>query len=160
MRNFLDQKGVRVVDNYYPEPPGENDVRGFENHNGTGPNPDAPRLCLTQTFGGKWNKAVLEMLTTGFILAVKTGKHKPVEHSWPQLQQEEVRKRLKTKLYDTQSKCKNRPKGPESDRLNRMRTRRQQVCLLLLDHCTILTSADVFQKEEDLRGKLQWVRGK
>ena len=143
MRSFLYQKGVRAVDKYYPEPPGENDVREYENYNGTGPNPDAPRLCLTQTFGGKWNKAVLEMLTTGFILAVKTGKHKPIEHSWPQMQEEEVRKRLKDKLYATQRKCNNCPKSPESDRLNRMHTRRQEVCLLLLDHRTILTSADV-----------------
>ena len=92
MQNFLDQKGVHVIDNYYPKPSGENDIRGFENHNGTGFNPDAFHLCLMQTFGGKWNKVVLEMLTTGFILAVKMGKHKHVKHSWLQLQQEEVQK--------------------------------------------------------------------
>ncbi len=129
MRNFLDQKGVRAKDKYYPEPPTDDVVRAYEEHNVMGPNPDAPRLCLTQNLGGKWNKAVLEILTTAFISAVKNGKHKPVEHTWPQMQEVKVRKRFQNKLYLTQHECIKRAKGPAVDKLNRMYSRRQEVRL-------------------------------
>lgn len=128
MRKFLKEKGVLAVNAYFPEPPGEQLVTAYEEHGLMGPNPDAPRVCLTQNLGGKWNTAVLEILTTAFISAVKQGKYRPVEHTWPQMQQEVVRKRCKTKLYSTQHKCITR-RGPASDKLNRMYSRRQEVCL-------------------------------
>lgn len=129
MRDFLDLKGVRASNNYYPDPPDKELVKAFEEHGLIGPSPDAPRVCLTQDFGGKWNKAVLEILTTAFISAVKQGKYKSVVPTWPQMQMEEVRKRCKIKLYSTQYKCIKRPKGPAFDKLNRMYSRRQDVCL-------------------------------
>lgn len=132
MRDFLDQKGVRSVGDYFPEPPEEQLVTAYEEHGLIGPNPDAPRVCLTQNLGGKWNKAVLEILTTAFISAVKQGKHRPVEHTWPQMQHEEVRKRCRTKLYSTQRKCITRPRGPVTDKLNRMYSRRQEVCVFVV----------------------------
>ena len=128
MRCFLDQKGVRAKKDHYPESLEEELVRAYEEHNVMGPNPDAPRLCLTQNLGGKWNMAVLEILTTEFISAVKSGKYKPVEHTWPQMQEEAVRKRCRAKLYLTQYSTR-RPKGPAFDKLNRMYSRRQEVCL-------------------------------
>lgn len=136
MRDFLDQKGVCPSKNNFPEPPEEDRVRAYE-LGLIGSDPDVPRVCLTQTLGGKWNSAVLEILTTGFISAVKDGKHRPVEHTWPQMQEEVVRKRCQRKLYLIQRKCITR-RGPAFDKLNRMYSRRQEVCLLL-DHCAILT---------------------
>src|SRR5258708_37927976 len=129
MRGFLDEKGICAVKGYYPEPPQEHLVKAFEDHNLMGPDPNAPRVCLTENLGGKWNMAVLEMLTTAFISAVKQGKYKPIEHTWPQMQEEEVRKRCETKLYLTQHTCITCLKGPVSDKLNRMHLRRQDMCL-------------------------------
>jgi hypothetical protein len=129
MRKFLDQHGVSASADYDPQPPEEQHVRAYEDHGLMQPNMDAPRICLTQNLGGKWNKALIEMLTTEFISAVKEGKHKPVEHTWPQMQEGSVRKRLKTKLYLTQRKCITRPKNPASDKLSRMHSRRQDVCV-------------------------------
>jgi hypothetical protein len=129
MRDFLDQKGVRAVGDYLPEPPEARLVTAYEDHGLMGPNPDAPRVCLTQTLGGKWSKAVLEVLTGAFISAVRQGRYKPIEHTWPPMQQDVVRKRCKTKLYATQRMCISRPRGPASDKLNRMFSRRQEVCI-------------------------------
>ncbi len=120
MRGFLDQKGVRAMNGYYPEPPQEDIVEAYEEHGLMGPNPDAPRVCLMENLGGKWNKAVLEMLTTAFISAVKQGNYKPVEHTWPQMQEEVVRKRCQIKLYSTQRMCitHKHHKGPALDKLS------------------------------------------
>ena len=78
MRDFLDLKGVRATKDYYPNPPDEELVKAFEEHGLIGPNPNTPCVCLTQDFGGKWNKAVLEMLTIAFISAVDQGKYKSI----------------------------------------------------------------------------------
>lgn len=145
MRNFLDQKGVRPSNNNFPEPPGEERVRAYE-LGLIGPDPDAPRICLTQNLGGNWNKAVIEILTAGFISAVKDGKHRPVEHTWPQMQQKAVKKRCKEKLYSIQRQCI-KPPGPASDKCNRMYSRRQDVCLLL-DPCANLTFRRRMLEEE------------
>ena len=134
MRDFLDQKGVRAKRNYYPDPPDEQHVRAYEELGLVGPPMDAPRVCLTQTLGGKWNKAVLEILTTTFISAVEQGKHKPVDPTWPSMEQKAVRKRCKTKLYDTQHKCITRPKSLAFDKVSRMYARRQEVC----PYCSII----------------------
>lgn len=129
MRDFLDRKGVRATNGYYPEPPDGELVEAYETHGLIGPNRDAPRVCLTQSLGGKWNKAVLEILTTAFIYDVKQGTYRPVEHTWSPMQEKMVRKRCKAKLYLTQRNCIKRPTGPEFDKLNRMHSRRQDVCL-------------------------------
>lgn len=140
MRDFLDQRGVRAANGYFPEPPEDRLVTAYEEHDIMGPTSDAPCVCLTQNFAGKWNKAVLEILTTEFISAVEQGKHRPVEHTWPHMQQEVVQQRCKAKLYSNQRKCITR-QDLKPDKINRMYSRRQEVCLLssLLDHCAILT---------------------
>jgi hypothetical protein len=150
MRGFLDQKGVRALKGYYPEPPNEESVRAYEEYDLIGPNLDAPRVCLTQNLGGKWNTAVLEILTTAFISAVKQGKCKPVEHTWSQMQQEAVRKRCKTKLYSTQRKCITRPMGAASDKLNRMYSRRQDVSLCVVGSSRYSNSLQTYARRRKI----------
>src|SRR6267142_1275886 len=91
MRKFLESKGVLAMsNNYYPSEPNNRLVNAFEDHGVIGPNVGAPRVCLRQTFKGKWNKEVVDMLTTVFISAVKRGECKPVQHTWPQMREENV----------------------------------------------------------------------
>jgi hypothetical protein len=87
---------------------------------------------LRQTFKEKWNKEVVEILTAAFISAVKQGTYKPIQHTWPQMKEDEVRKRCQGKLYRTQYICRTRGQcpRPESDKVNRMYQRRQEVCLV------------------------------
>lgn len=128
MRKFLESKGVLAKKDYFPDEPEARLVDAFEDHGIMGPDPNSPRVCLTQTFKGKWNKEVVEILTAVFISVVKHRKYKPVQHIWPQIGEDEVRKRCQHKLYRTQYICRRRGK-PESDKLNRIRQRRQEVCL-------------------------------
>ena len=78
MRKFLESKGVLAKKDYFPDEPEARLVDAFEDHGIMGPDPNSPRVCLTQTFKGKWNKEVVEILTAAFISAVKHGKYKPV----------------------------------------------------------------------------------
>jgi len=141
MRKFLESKGVRASNNHYPNEPEDRLVNAFEDHGVMGPDVDAPRVCLRQTFKGKWNKEVVEMLTTAFISAVKRGEYKPVQHTWPQMREENVRKRCQSKLYRTQYICRKRMKcrRDESDKVNRMHQRRQEVSLLICTQHELLT---------------------
>jgi hypothetical protein len=138
MRKFLESKGVLAKKDYFPDDPEARLVDAFEDHGIMGPDPNSPRVCLTQTFKGKWNKEVVEILTAAFILAVKQGQYKPVQHIWPQMGEDEVRKRCQHKLYRTQCICRRRGK-PVSDKLNRMYRRRQEVCLLIGTSHELLT---------------------
>ncbi|KAH9011499.1 hypothetical protein EDB85DRAFT_2159896 [Lactarius pseudohatsudake] len=90
---------------YFPDPPDEGIVKAYEEHGLLGPDPSAPRVCLKQTFKGKWNKEVVDILTTKFISAVKLGTYKPVQHTWPQMTEDN---------------------SPKSDKINRMYQRRQE----------------------------------
>ncbi|KAI9439155.1 WD40-repeat-containing domain protein [Lactarius indigo] len=126
MRKFLESGGVLATKDYIPDDPDEGRVKAYEEHGLLGPDPSAPRICLKQTFRGKWNKEVVEMLATNFILAVKKGTYKPVQHTWLQMNEDKVRKRCQSKLYRTQRICLNPKNGPESDKINRMYQRRQE----------------------------------
>lgn len=130
MRKFLESKGVLAVKDYYPDDPEDQHVRAYEKHGFFGPDLDAPRICQSQTFKGKWNKQVVDMLTAAFISAVQQGDYNPVQHSWQQMKEDEVRKKCQSKLYRTQYVCRERRKSPMLDKVNRMRQRRQEVCLL------------------------------
>ena len=131
MRKFLESKGALVTKVYFPENPDEGRVKAYEEHGLVGPDLRAPRVCWNQTFKGRWNKEVVEMLTTNFILAVKQGVYKPIHQTWPQMKEEAIRKKCQSKLYRTQRICLKPRKGPESDKINRMYQRRQEVCLLV-----------------------------
>jgi hypothetical protein len=78
MRKFLESKGVLVKKDYFPNEPEVRLVDAFEDHGIMGLDPNSPHVCLMQTFKGKWNKEVVEILTAAFILAVKHRKYKPV----------------------------------------------------------------------------------
>jgi hypothetical protein len=78
MRKFLKSKGVLAKKDYFPDKPEARLVDAFEDHGIMGPDPNSPCVCLMQTFKGKWNKEVVEILTAAFISAVKHGKYKPV----------------------------------------------------------------------------------
>jgi hypothetical protein len=132
MRKFLERKGGLARKNYFPDEPGEQLVKAFEDHGVIGPDPNAPRVSLRQTFNGKWNKQVVEMLTAAFVSAVKQGTYKPVQPVWPQMRDDRVRKRCQSKLYRTQYICRIRRERShlESDKVDRMRQRRQEVCVL------------------------------
>jgi hypothetical protein len=129
MRNFLENKGALVTKGYFPSEPERRLVDTFEEHGVSGPDPNFPRISLTQTFKGKWNTEVVELLTTSFITAVENGTYQPVEITWSQMTRDNVRKRCHTKLYRTQYLCRKRPQV-ESDKVNRMYQRRQEVCLV------------------------------
>jgi hypothetical protein len=131
MRKFLESKGVLASKDYLPDEPEGRLVDAFEEYGIVGPSPIAPRVCLTQTFKGKWNKEVVEMLTIEFVSAVKQGTYKPVQHSWLQMAEEKVRQRCQRKLYRTQYICRTHGKRSRanSDKINRMYQRRQEVCL-------------------------------
>jgi hypothetical protein len=131
MRKFLESRGVLAGKDYYPDGAAEQLVKAYEEHSLLGPDPNAPRICLNQTFKGKWNREVVDILTAAFISAVKQGVYKPVLHSWPQMKEDEVRKRCQNKLYRTQYICRKHRKNPISDKMNRMYQRRQEVCLLV-----------------------------
>ena len=131
MRKFLESKGALVTKVYFPENPDEGRVKAYEEHGLVGPDLRAPCVCWNQTFKGRWNKEVVEMLTTNFILAVKQGVYKPVHQTWPQMKEEAIRKKCQSKLYRTQRICLKPRKGPESDKINRMYQRWQEVCLLV-----------------------------
>lgn len=131
MRKFLESRGVLAGKDYFPDGAGEEHVRAYEKHHLLGPDLNAPRICLNQTFKGKWNKAVVDILTTAFISAVKQGSYESVQYAWPQMKEDEVRKRCQAKLYRTQYICRTRRKSPMSDKMNRMHQRRQEVCLLV-----------------------------
>ncbi|KAH9012576.1 hypothetical protein EDB85DRAFT_1900244 [Lactarius pseudohatsudake] len=126
MRKFLESMGTLAKKDYFPDPPDEGIVKAYEEHGLLGPDPSAPRVCLKQTFKGKWNKEVVDILTTKFISAVKLGTYKPVQHTWPQMTEDNVRKRCQSKLYRSQRTCSNPPKSPKSDKINRMYQRRQE----------------------------------
>jgi hypothetical protein len=131
MRKFLESKGVLATKDCLPDGPDEVRVRAYEEHGVLGPDPSAPRVSLKQTFKGKWNKEVVEILTRRFILEVKQGTYQPVQHTWTQMKEDKVRKRCQSKLYRTQRICLKPKKGPESDKINRMYQRRQEVSLLV-----------------------------
>ena len=132
MRKFLESRGVLAGKDYYPDGPADQQVRAFEGHSLLGPDPNSPRICLNQTFKGKWNKEVVDILTASFISAVKQGIYQPVQYSWPQMKEGEVRKRCQRKLYRTQLICRKQRKTPMSDKVNRMNQRRQEVSLLII----------------------------
>lgn len=131
MRKFLESKGTLAVKNYFPEDPEDRLVRAYEELGLIGPDPSAPRISLKQTFKEKWNKEVVEILTASFISVVKKGAYKPVQYTWPQMEEGKIRKKCQSKLYRTQRICRDRREGPESDKINRMYQRRQEVCALL-----------------------------
>lgn len=131
MRKFLESRGVLVRKDYYPDGAADQLVRAYEEHRLLGPDLNAPRICLNQTFKGEWNKEVVNMLTAAFISTVKQGIYQPVQHSWPQMKETEVRKRCQRKLYRTQLICRKQRKSPMLDKVNRMNQRRQEVCLLV-----------------------------
>jgi len=80
MQKSLESKGVLVKKDYFPDEPKARLVDVFKDHGILGPDPNSPHVCLMQTFKGKWNKEVVEILTMAFILAVKQGQYKPVQH--------------------------------------------------------------------------------
>ncbi|KAH9016470.1 hypothetical protein EDB84DRAFT_1443103 [Lactarius hengduanensis] len=126
MRKFLESEGVLATKDYFPDDADEGRVKAYEEHGLLGPDPSAPRICLKQTFKGKWNKEVVEILATNFIFAVKKGTYKAIQHTWPQMNEDKVRKRCQSKLYRTQHLCLNPKNGPKSDKINRMYQRRQE----------------------------------
>jgi len=142
MRKFLDSKGVLATNDYIPDAPEEQVVRAFEDHGIMGPDPNAPRVCLTQTFKKQWNKQVVEILTVAFISAVKQGEYKSVQHTWPQMTEDEVRMRCRRKLYRTQYTCRTHDQRPQatSDKINRMHQRRQEVYLVICPLNGLLTA--------------------
>lgn len=98
MQSFLEQKGVCLLNGNFSKCPREEHVWEYE----LGlirPNLNAPHICLMQNLEGKWNKAIINILTIGFICAVNDGKHRLIEHTWLQMQQKPVKKRFKEKLY-------------------------------------------------------------
>ncbi|KAH8977147.1 hypothetical protein EDB86DRAFT_3093060 [Lactarius hatsudake] len=105
MRKFLESMGTLAKKDYFSDPPDEGIVKAYEEHGLLGPDPSAPRVCLKQTFKGKWNKEVVDILTTKFISAVKLGTYKSVQHTWPQMTEDN---------------------SPELDKINRMHQRRQE----------------------------------
>ncbi|KAN0136800.1 hypothetical protein V8E53_005241 [Lactarius tabidus] len=46
---------------------------------------------LVDTFKGKWNKEVVDILTTKFILAVKQGVYKHIQPTWLQMKENSIR---------------------------------------------------------------------
>jgi hypothetical protein len=128
MRKFLESEGVLPTKDYTPDEPGQVQLKTYEEVGLMGPDYSAPRVCLTQTFKEKWNKEVVEILTTKFISAVKQGTYKPVQHTWSEMDEDSVRKRCQTKLYRMQH---TRLKGAKADKINRKYQRRQEVCLLV-----------------------------
>lgn len=143
MRKFLESTGVLATKGYLPDSPEDGQVKAYEVHGLLGPDASAPRVCLKQTFKGKWNKEVVEVLAMKFILAVKEGIYEPVQHTWPQMNEDKVRKRCQSKLYRTQRICLKPKKNPDSDKVNRMHQRRQEVRALLVG--TAMRSANVGQ---------------
>jgi hypothetical protein len=135
MRKFLERNGVLATKDHVPDGPNEARVKAYEEHGVSGPDRSAPRVCLDQTFKGKWNKEVVEILTTKFILEVKQGTYQPVQHTWPQMKEDKVRKRCQSKLYRMQRLCLKPRKGLESDKINRMYQRRQEVSHHRWQHC-------------------------
>ena len=152
MRKFLESKGTLASKEYLSDEPEKQLVDAFKQCGIIGLSPSAPCVCLTQTFKGKWNKEVMEILTAEFILAVKRGTYRPVQHTWLQMTEDKVRKRCQSKLYRTQYICRTHGKCPraDSDKVNRMYQRQQEVCLYLHIERVAKRSIDVLQKEEDL----------
>ena len=134
MRHFLKSKGVLARKGYLPDEPDKRLVKAFEENGEVGPDPKAPRVCLMQTFKGKWNKEVVEVLTAEFISAVNKGRYKHVQHSCPLMTEDEVRKRCRVKLYRTQRMCllQRKPHRADEDKMNRIMQRRQNVCLFMI----------------------------
>ena len=129
MRKFLESKGVLVKGSYFPAAPEDRLVDAFEDHGIGGPDPNAPRVCVTRSFRGKWNKEVAEILTVGFIAEVQMGTYERVKHTWSQMTEDNVRKRCLKRLYRVQYMCRKRGtrSRSESDKMNRMHQRRQDV---------------------------------
>ncbi len=127
MHKFLESEGVLATKDYFPDEPDEERVKAYEEHGLLGLDPSAPHICSKQTFRGKWNKEVVEILATKFIVAVKKGTYQPIQHTWPQMNEDKVRKRCQSKLYRTQRICLNPKTGPESDKVNWMYQRWQEV---------------------------------
>jgi hypothetical protein len=129
MRKFLESKGAVVKRDYVPNVPEDRVVDAFESHSIGGPDSNAPRISPMRTFRGKWNKEVVEMLTAGFILEVKQGTYQCIQVTWPQMTEDKVRKRCQNKLYRTGYICRTRGmhSRSESDKVNRMNQRRQDV---------------------------------
>lgn len=137
MRKFLESEGVLPTSNYIPNDADEGRVRAYEEYGLSGPDFCAPRVYLKGTFKGKWNKEVVEILTTKFISAVKQGTYSPVLHTWSEMAEDNIRKRCQAKLYRMQHACVKPDKGPTSDKINRMNQRRQEVCLIVALMCEI-----------------------
>ena len=142
MRKFLEKKGVLACKDYFPDEPKEQHVKIFRDHGAIGPDPNVPHVSLRQTFNGKWNKEIVDILTAAFISAVKQGTYKPVQHTWPQMKEARVRKKCQSKLYCTQCICWTCREHPhlELDKVNQMHQRWQEVCLLC---CHITRIANV-----------------
>ncbi|KAH9068131.1 hypothetical protein EDB83DRAFT_2314661 [Lactarius deliciosus] len=90
MCKFLESMGVLAKKNYFPDLPDKGIVKAYKEHGLLGPDPSTPCICLKQMFKGKWNKEVVDLLTTKFILAVKLGTYKPVQHTWPQMTEDKT----------------------------------------------------------------------
>jgi hypothetical protein len=150
MRKFLEKLGVLPTPNYTPNDPDNGQVKAYEEFGLMGLDSCAPRVCLKQTFKGKWNKEVVEILTSKFISAVKQGTYNPVLHTWPEMAEDNVRKRCQTKLYRMQRACLKVDKGPESDKINRMNQRRQEVCLLVALLCEITNICQTYYRRRKI----------
>ena len=156
MRKFLKSKGVLVKGDYFPIAPEDRLVDAFKSHGIGGPDLNAPRVCVTRSFRGKWNKEVVEILMVGFILEVKVGTYEHIQHTWSQMTEDDVRKRCQKRLYRVHYMCRKRGmhSRSESDKINRMQQRRQDVGsyqhFLTLHEFLMLRSADISQKEENL----------
>jgi len=142
MWKFLNSKGVLVTNDYISDVPEEQVIHAFEDHGIMGPDPNAPHVCLMQTFKKQWNKQVVEILTVAFILAVKQGEYKSVQHTWPQMTEDKVRMRCWRKLYRMQYICWTHDQQPQatSDKINRMHQRWQEVYLVICPLNGLLTA--------------------
>jgi hypothetical protein len=83
---------------------------------------------------------VVDILTTKFILAVKQGVYKHIQPTWLQMKENSVRKRCQSKLYRMQHICLKPQKCPNSDKINQMDQRWQEVSVLLFILNELLTS--------------------
>ncbi|KAI9439048.1 hypothetical protein H4582DRAFT_2056894 [Lactarius indigo] len=126
MHKFLESMGVLTTKDYSPGHPNQGIVKAYEEHGLLGLDPSIPHICLKQAFKGKWNKEVVDIPMRKFISAVKQGMYKPVQHTWPQMAEDKVRKKCQSKLYRSQRACLNPQKSPESDKINQMYQRWQE----------------------------------
>jgi hypothetical protein len=151
MCKFLEALGVLPTSNYTPDDPDNGQVKAYEEFGLMGPDSCAPCICLKQTFKGKWNKEVVEILMSKFISAVKQGIYNPVQHTWSEMAEDNVRKRCQTKLYRMQQAClKVDDKGPKWNKINRTNQRRQDVCLLVAALCEITNIYQTYHRRRKI----------